>query len=199
MIKICVVLILGLMLTACGRSTVSQFYVLNPLPFQKSQIKNDPPLRIGIAEIDCPAYICKPEVIVHYTKHRVVLEDFHQWAGSLDKNIRRVVETNLATLLPGAAVVTLPWNPKFKPTHQLQLTISQFDVNMDGTSVLRAEYFIYSDHKLIKKGTLYYHQKVMNVSVEKLVVSMNSNLEHLTQDIARVFLIEFKRSHYVSR
>lgn len=181
------ILLLSLMLIACGRSTVSQFYVLNPIPFKLNHSKNYSHLRIGISEIDCPAYMCKPQFVMHHSSHRVALEEFHQWAGSLDKNIRRVIETNLSTLLPGAAIVMLPWNPKFKPNYQLQINISQFDVNMDGNSVLRADYFIYSDKQLIKKGTHYYHQKILNVTVEKLVESMNVNLTRLTKDIAHTF------------
>jgi uncharacterized lipoprotein YmbA len=174
-----------LTLSACARSPETQFYVLNPIPFQSTKEKPYQNLRIGLREITIPAYMAKQQIIVHHSPHHVKLSEFHQWAGSIDKNIQRVVETNISTLLPGAVVQSFPWNIQFKPEYQLQIDISQFEVDIHGNSILRANYMVYVGDKIIKKVSINYHQHLSFICIDSLVESMNLNLNHLTRDIAK--------------
>lgn len=180
-------LVICLFLIACGRSKDAQMYMLNPLPPSKNSNKPYSHLRIGIDEVNTPSYMSKPQLMIHCTPHRLQLEEFHQWAEALDKNVTRVVATNLATLLPGAIVQSAPWDSKFKPNYHLQINISQFEIDFNGNSLLRAEYLIYHEDEIIKKRDVYYRIKVNPVDIDNLVISMNSNLTRLTQDIARLF------------
>lgn len=187
-LKFSLLLCLGcLVLISCGRSPDSQFYVLNPISPQQKPVKKFQHLRIGINEIQSPAYMSKPQFIIHYSSHEVKLEEFHRWVENLDKNTKRVIAANLVTLLPGASIVVSPWDYKFKPDYRLQINISQFEVDITGNSIFRADYLIYSDDHLNKKGSVYYHQKISVVNVDNLVVSMNVNLNHFTEDLAKVF------------
>ncbi|KTD25855.1 MULTISPECIES: PqiC family protein [Legionella] len=181
------IILMSFMLISCGRSPDSQFYMLNPISPKQKPVKNNLNLRIGINQIQTPAYMSKPEFIIHYTSHEVKLEEYHRWVENLDKNTKRVIEANLVTLLPGATVVSAPWDYKSRPDYQLQIDISQFEVDITGNSILRAEYLIYSGNQLQRRGELYYHQKVNQVNIETLVASMNANLNHFTEDLARVF------------
>ena len=184
--KVGVLLLLGVLLTSCARSPNAQFYTLTPLPFKTTHSKPYQNIRIGISEVNLPAYLSKPEIVVRSVGQQVDLKNFHQWAGSLSNNIQSVIAANLTTLLPGAAVATFPWNVNFKPNYQLHLDVAQFEVDKQGNSVLRADYIIYSNDELYKKGTLYYHQHVPTVNVAALVSSMNANLTQLTRDLSRV-------------
>ncbi|KTC87787.1 MULTISPECIES: PqiC family protein [Legionella] len=177
-----------LILISCGRSPDSQFYVLNPISPQQKPVKKFQHLRIGINEIQSPAYMSKPQFIIHYSSHEVKLEEFHRWVENLDKNTKRVIEANLVTLLPGVTIVASPWDFKFKPDYRLQINISQFEVDIKGNSIFRADYLIYSGDQLNKKGSVYYHQKIQIVNVDNLVASMNENLNHFTEDLAKVFV-----------
>lgn len=181
-----ILLLSGSLLTSCARSPNATFYVLSPIPYQKNHSKKYQHLRIGINDVSSPAYLSKLEIIIHDSAHHVELKNFHQWAGSLNNNIQRVIAANFSTLLPGAAVAMVPWDISFKPNYQLQIDISQFEVDLSGDSVLRADYLIYSENKLYKKGTLYYHEKIPQVTIERLVISMNDNLTHLTKDLAKI-------------
>ena len=179
------IVIAGLTLTACSRSPESNFYVLNPLPAQKHLTKNNPDLRVGIEEVNIPSYMTKQQFIIHYSPHHVKLDEFQQWAGALDKNIQRVVETNLSTLLPGAVVAYYPWGIQFKPNYQLRVNISQFEVDTLGNTMLRATYVIYSGETLRQKRTVEYHQRAPLLTVDSFVKTMNDDLNHLTRDIAK--------------
>lgn len=182
----CLVVIV-LLLGACGRSPNSQFYVLNPIAPQQKQAKAYNYLSIGLRDIHGPAYLSKPEVMIHCSAQEVNLEQFHRWVENLDKNTKRVIKANLITLLPGAAFVSEPWDFKLKPSYQLQIDILQFEVDSQGNSVLSANYLIYADSQLKRKGTLVYRRKASNVTVANLVASMNANLNQFSRDLAKVF------------
>ncbi|CEG56276.1 PqiC family protein [Legionella fallonii] len=182
-----IILMVVFNLVACGRSKNPDYYILNPIPLSKTSTNIYHNLRIGIDKISVPAYIEKPQLIINYTPHRMQLEEDEQWIEGLDKNIARVIVTNLSTLLPGAIVNTSPWEIIFKPNYHLEINISQFTIDVSGNSVLRADYTIYQDEHLIGKHNFYTVQKIPVVNTENLVISMNSNLNHLTQDIARYF------------
>ena len=182
--NLCSLLLIAVILIACGRSKDPEFYILNPVPLQKSPVNKYQALQIGIDEISTPAYLEKPQLVIHNSANRVQLNEYHQWAEALDKNIKRVIQTNLSTLLPGAVVETSPWDIKFTPNYHLQLDISEFTIDIQGNSLLRGEYLIYYNEHIIKKQAVYYHLKVTDPTIDKLVSSMNANLTHLTRDIA---------------
>ncbi|AMP88347.1 PqiC family protein [Legionella pneumophila] len=187
-VKFLLLLLIVLTLCDCGRSKETQFYLLTPIPPQKDSRHSYNHLQIGVDEVSTPDYMKKPQLMIHQTPHHVTLEEFNQWAGALDKNITLVLTTNLSTLMPGVVVQASPWNNKFDPDYHLQVMISQFETDIHGNSILRAEYLIYRKEELIHKGNAYYHIKVPLISIEALVQSMNTNLNHLTEEIARFFI-----------
>jgi uncharacterized lipoprotein YmbA len=174
-------------LGACSRSPDVNFYVLNPLA---EQIKSNryAHIRIGVDEINLPPYMYKSQFIIHRSPHQVKLNEQDQWAGPLDKNVQRVVRTNLSTLLPGAIIANFPWDNQFKPAYQLHIDITQFEVDYQGNSLLRAEYLIYSGDNVDQKRIVYFHDKIPKVTVDALATSMNANLNRLTHDIAKQFM-----------
>ena len=193
--KFIIILSLGLTLCACGRSKEAQFYMLNPLPPQTPPTNRYTFLKIGIDVIRTPAFTEKPQLMIYNGFNRVQLDEFHQWAETLDKNIKRVIKTNLNTLLPKAVMEVAPWDIEFKPDYNLKVDISEFKIDVLGNSSLRADYIISYQGQMIKKYDKFYHLKVSEVAVETLIKSMNSNLNHLTQDIAQSFVSEKNTRH----
>lgn len=172
-----------LILSACGGKE-PQYYVLNPVYGTASTSPKYIALRLGIDEITIPEYLDKPELAIYYTANRSALDENHQWAEELKYNVRRVIKTNLSTFLPGAIVENAPWDIKFKPNYQLDVDISQFNVNIDGKSVLAAEYVIYHDNAPLKKYRVFYSEIIPVVNAATIVCSMNKNLTLLTRHIA---------------
>jgi len=186
-LKKCLILLSVLVLAACGRSKAVQFYILNPLPLPAHSSGKYQHLQIGIDSIETPAYVEKPQIMLYLGRQQVSMEEYHQWAESLDKTIKRVVATNLSTLLPGSVVQNSPWDIQFKPAWHLQITISQFKIDALGNSDLRASYLIYEQERLVVKKERFYHIKTSDLSMDALVSSMNDNLNRLTRDIAHTF------------
>lgn len=183
----CLIALTALTLASCGRSKPVQFYILNPLPMPAKSTGTYQHLQIGIDSIETPAYTEKPQIMLYLSQQQVHLEEYHQWAESLDKTIKRVVASNLTTLLPGAVVANSPWDIQFKPDWHLQITISQFKIDAQGNSDLRAHYQIYEQERLVIKRDRFYHIRSNSQTMDALVNSMNTNLTHLTRDIAQAF------------
>ncbi|WP_419420362.1 PqiC family protein [Legionella sp. D16C41] len=182
--KISLILLI-LMLLSCGRSKEAIFYLLNPLAPTKNNASHYS-MQIGIDEIELPKYTQKSQLMIHYTPYKVQLEEYHRWAESLANNIGRVIKANLTSLLPGAIIERYPWDTNFKPNYHIQIDIFQFEIDYNGDSILRATYLI-SSGLIIKKYNVMYRIKLTNqpITVEALVKSMNTNLNHLTIDIAK--------------
>lgn len=177
------ILMVSLILGACGRSKQPEFYILSPIPPQKTTLHKPVLLKLGIYSIRTPAFTEKPQLLVYDSVNRVQIEEFHQWSEPLDKNIKRVIKTNLNTLLPGLVMEETPWNIEFNPDYHIELEIAEIRMDCNGNSSLRASYLI-SKGPSIHKYQRYYYIKVPNVTMESLVASLNHNLNHLSKDIA---------------
>jgi len=187
-IKLGYYLLIVLLLCACGRSKPTVFYVLNPISVHKTVNGSDySHIKIGINKIGTPGYIQKPQLNVFYSKYRLMLEENNNWAEDINTNIQRVLRTNLSALIPGAIVENSPWISPFQPDYQLQLMITQYKVNSEGVSILRAEYIVFHNEQIIKKRQIYYRTVIHPLNPENLVISMNQNLERLSRDVASFF------------
>lgn len=177
-------ILLTALLVGCGKSKPSQFYVLNPLnqSFKTSRYFNG--LQIGIESLTIPVYLNKPQIPLFYTANQASLYESHEWAEDLEKNTKRVLETNLRALLPRSIVESAPWDSKFKPGYRLQIDIAQWAVSSRGKSWLQANYVIFNEQKPLYQKNITFYQQLMTVNPETVVVSMNTNLTRLTKDIA---------------
>lgn len=185
-IKILIILTTFLCLGACSRSKPAQYFILNPLPPQTASLSRIA-LKIGIDAIYTPAFTEKPQLMIYNGFNKVQLEEFNLWAESLDKTIKRVIKTNISTLLPKVVMEDSPWNINFNPDYTLRITISDFKIDILGNSSLRANFLVMKDGNILQKHNQYYYLRVSQVSVETLIKSMNTNLNSLSRDIAKTF------------
>lgn len=185
-----------ILLSSCGRSKQSQYYILTPLPCNPYQAKTVySGLKIAINKLNIPGYLDKPQLSIHCSPNQIHLEENHQWAETLKDNMLRVLQTNLVTLLPGAQVEKEPLHIKFQPNYTIQVNISQFKYDMYGNSQLRADYVIYHGKKTIKKQSVCYQANSKTVSFQEMVMSLNCHLSRLSKEIAGFFHTNNKAAH----
>ena len=92
--RLLVALIGLLALSACGASKPSQFYVLNalsPSELSRETISVGSGLAIGLAPVNMPEYLDRPEIISRGGGNQLELGQFDRWAEPLNRNIERVV------------------------------------------------------------------------------------------------------------
>lgn len=186
-LKFTVLLAILITLISCGRSKDTTFYVLKPLPPLNKKAVYYPHLQIGIETIHYPAWLDKPQIMIHAYHNQVSLEEYHQWAEPADKNIQQLVSANLSMLLPNAIIKQTPFDVRFQPAWLLQISIDELSIDYQGNSFLRANYLIYHQEKLIKKQSVAYQLTITKPTIEQLVESINAHLNHLTSDMAKTF------------
>jgi len=186
-LKLIFIYAMGVLLLSCGRSKEPFYYVLNPVYVQIQTREVAPRERIGIDIVNIPEYLEKSQLSLYCTANQSRLNEDHQWAENLAANIKRVIKTNLTNFLPGAMVEVYPWDSKFEPNYHVQIDITQFKVDINGQSVLYADFSIYDAQKNVTQYHVRYQQKIPIVNPITVVQSMNANLTRLTRDIAKAW------------
>lgn len=182
-------LILGLcfLLAGCHPSIDPNLYVLNPKPFTVNLQKNQQHILIGIDSVTLPQYLDNPQLMIFTTPHQSNLFEHDQWAEPLSSNIQRVLQTNLINSLHGTAVEIAPWDSDFYPQHHLRVEITQFKVDKQGHSNLRAIYTIETDNKVVHQYQVQLYEKLTVVTPTTIVLSMNNLINQLSDRIAMTF------------
>ncbi|KTC69443.1 hypothetical protein Lbir_2182 [Legionella birminghamensis] len=180
-----IILVMVLFLGACGKSKEPLLYVINPIPNTKFQASGPSTIRLGIDDVSIPEYLAKPQLMLFTSSNQSQMDDDHQWAEGLQSNVKRVLRSNLSALLPNTVVEVAPWDPKFDPGLQLQVNINEFKVDVQGNSILQADYVLYGETVDSRKYSVYYCIKLPVVNQQTLVSSMNANFTRLSRDISR--------------
>ena len=94
---------------------------------------------VGIGPITLAAYLDRPQIIESRGPHRLSLNEFDRWAGTLQENALQVLSDVLQSELPLAQVVSYPWHSRVVPDYEVVLNISRFERNGD-RMILRAQW-----------------------------------------------------------
>ncbi|OGV45669.1 MAG: hypothetical protein A3F46_06965 [Legionellales bacterium RIFCSPHIGHO2_12_FULL_42_9] len=164
--------------------------MLNPKPFNVSLQKKSQHILIGIDSVSLPQYLDNPQLMIFTTPHQSNLDEYHQWAEPLSSNIQRVLQTNLNNSLHGAAIEVAPWSSDFYPQYHLRVEISEFKVDKQGNSMLRAMYTIETDNKVVHQYQIQLYEKLTVVTPTTIVLSMNNLVNQLSDKIAASFAHE---------
>jgi uncharacterized lipoprotein YmbA len=120
---------------ACSSAPSIVYYTLDPLlqTVRSAPAEAAPaPGRIGIGPVRLPAYLERAQIVTRAGDHTLAINDFHRWAGPLDEEILRVLVASVRAALPGAEVLSYPWDRRREPAHRVRLTVQRFDGQAGG-------------------------------------------------------------------
>jgi uncharacterized lipoprotein YmbA len=123
------------------------YYTLDPLPLNMNNTPAPPPveaprLGIGLGPVDLPTYLERTQIVTRTGDYTLAVNDFDRWAGPLDEEIQRVLVVSLGEALPGAEVLSYPWDRRQEPTYQVRLSIQRFDGQRGGSVHLRGVWYL---------------------------------------------------------
>lgn len=133
----------GSLLSGCIKNAPfpTRFYVLNPLGQSLSLVsKTDTPLSVEIASLRLPQYLEKPQIVTRSGENRLELAEFHQWGGSLRKNMIRVLAQNLSQLLATPDISMAPFRPPSPPDFGVEVEVMQFERDANGQARLSVQW-----------------------------------------------------------
>ena len=126
-----------------GEKPATRFYVLSALGPDAAPIEGvprDPPLSVDIAALRLPRYLQRPQIVTRSAGNELKLAEYHQWGGSLAKNMMRVLARDLSTLLATPEVSVFSRRPPVPADVRVEVDVLQFERGPDRRVVLSARW-----------------------------------------------------------
>jgi len=125
------VLFLAVLLVGCrsGAPPV-EFYTLSSISAAREKANPAgavPNIAIGVGPVETPQILDRPQIVTRSGPNKLVLDEFHRWAGPLQADFARVLAENIAILLPTDRVAVYPWEVTFRPDYRIALVIRYFE------------------------------------------------------------------------
>ena len=129
-----IVLISSLLLSACGSTPPSHFYMLSPIAIADSseitaEQANTKNIGVGLGPVRFPDYLSRNSIVRYESSNRLAIAETRRWAEPLEYNFSRVLAENLSYLLQSDKVLRYPWPGWRKPEYQLVVDVIRFDTN----------------------------------------------------------------------
>jgi uncharacterized lipoprotein YmbA len=141
-----IVLFVVLLLSGCiGRSApeVTYYSLLTMEQLGEVQaIAAYPDIKLGIGPVSIPDSLKRSQVATRQEGNRYAFNEFHRWAGVLEKDLTSVLGDNLGELLGVEKIGFFPWLHHFKPTYRVMVDVIAFDGNLNGDAVLSVRWAI---------------------------------------------------------
>ena len=178
-----------LLLTGCGTTPPSQYYMLNSIPqasIKNPQNQGETKVHIGVGPITIPKYLDRYAIVKRSNGAEVVINDMHRWAEPLADNFTRVLANNLY-LLTGASEISIhPWRNANELDYQVVIDVQRFDADLNNSVALSAHWTIYGKDgkKSLYKQKTIFRDKASSGDYATLVSAQSKATEKLSREIA---------------
>ena len=118
----------------CATSPTPAFYTLSAV----QHIEQPPgasPIAIAIDLVTVPELVDRSQIVTRLDANRVRIDEFARWADPLKSQIPRVLAADLAEIIPGAIVSTVPQRAN-DIAYRITVDVQNFDSLADGTVTL---------------------------------------------------------------
>ena len=132
------VLLLSLLLSACGSTPRSDYYMLSA-EAQDTVSDTPPGPSIGLGPVVIPEYLRGREIVTNSGPNKLDVRQYQRWGEPLDSGITRVALFNLAVLLDTQAVSVYPWRRDAPPEYAVRLLVTSLTVE-NGKAMLICEW-----------------------------------------------------------
>ncbi len=165
------------------RPDPTKFYVLTATSTGGAAATSN--LVIGLGPVKLPAYLEHPEVITRVAPNRLDLSSTDRWAEPLDDNFRRVLATDLTTLIGTDQVLPFPWDLSTQVDYKIEVNVQRFERDSSGGAQLTANWIIRdgrSDRVLLTRPADF--TESAGSGMENSAASLSADLNDLSKQIA---------------
>ena len=138
---------LALLLSACSSSPQKTYYQLPALgrrPRQQRRCTR----QLWLEHVSVADYLAQSGVVYQTNDVQYVIAQNNLWASPLDQQLQQTLVTNLSSALPGWVVSSQPMS---SDQDVLNVTISGFHGRFDGKAIVRGEWVLNRQGRLIKR------------------------------------------------
>jgi uncharacterized lipoprotein YmbA len=179
------------MLFCCGcagSSVISAYYTLQPVngTHQPPDVPAGAQRVIGLGPVVLPQYLDRSVIVTRISPNRLILNDGHRWAGSLQSEIMRVLADNLGSRLHAKEVVLFPWNASAEPDSHFRVEIKSFEGRPGKNVTLKAAWYLTfpSSAQPVVHRVSEIQEKINGYGFEDLAAAMGRALAGLSDEMA---------------
>ena len=193
------VLAVILLLSGCGTTPPSKFYMLEAMSADSAASPVPPArddLHIGVGPVEFADYLGRSQIVTRRDGVELSLAETHRWAEPLRENFSRVLAENLSILLSTDKISLQPSRNWSDIDYQVLVDVWQFDAGGDGSVTLAATWSIRSaggaELLTLRKST-FGTSAAMNASYADTVRALSRTVELLSREIAAAIRTEEAR------
>jgi uncharacterized lipoprotein YmbA len=173
-------------LSGCvGTTPPAQFYLLEPIvetgATAASAAKR--PL-IALSPVRIPEYVDRPQIVTATGKNAYHLSEFDRWAEPLNDNIARVLQQNLAALVPAEVVKVNASRMAKEAQLRVSVNILEFHVDPQQQARLTAQWQIVRGNTMVASRQVSYQTPAAEDTYPAKVAALNTCLLSLSRDLA---------------
>lgn len=133
-------LLLLCLLTACGRSSPTNYYLLESSS-GLMEVQGLPRTSLRLAQVSLPAWLDRIGIVSRAEgQNRLVIAEFHAWAEPLGQGIARVLQAALCPPLLASGIDVLPVAADSGGDYLLFVEMQRLDGRLGGMAVLQARW-----------------------------------------------------------
>lgn len=167
---------LFLALAACGRSTPTNYYMLES-GLAPMQVDGFPGKTLRVAMVEGPSYLNRNNIISRVKgEPRLILAEFHLWAEPLTSGVRRVVAETLTEPLLAKEISVLPPGSANSGDYALLLDIRRLDGNFNEMAVFECYWNVLDKNEKNIGGGIFAAEEMVGGASYDALVSAESAL-----------------------
>lgn len=171
-----------LALSSCGSTPSAKFYLLEPSATTTASTSAAPKTLIVLAPVRIPHYLDRAQIVTASGDNSYQLSELNRWAEGLDYNITRVLQQDLAQLVPATVLQSTPTDT---PALKLAITIVEFHVNALGQASLKAQWQVTRSNQILSLQQQNYLQASSSNDYQDRVAALNRCLRQMSEDVAK--------------
>lgn len=170
-----------LSLSGCSfnNSPPTQFYLLESTANQDVLLSKAPRQIIVLAPVKIAPYLNTTHIVTAMAQNRYQVSELHRWAEDLSDNVQRVLQQDLARLLPVDVLSQFNGDAL-----HVALTVFAFHVDAQGEASLEAQWQLSKNKQIMKLGRGRFSELVSVADYSSRVAAMNTCLAQLTRVLA---------------
>lgn len=185
------ILVIGiaiLLLSACGKTAPTHFYILHPMSDagKTSPVAMNDNISIALSPVKMPEHLNRSQIVTRQSRHQVKVDEFNRWAEPLDSSFTLILAENLSILLDTDKISVLNRLKHTPFDYQISVTVIRFDGQMGGDATLICRWSLYGGKEktplTIQRSSI--TQPIKGDGYQDLVSTLSRILADLSREIA---------------
>ena len=186
-VPVACIALLALVVAGClGRGPGARFYTLAPTEAKPLAPELTGHLAVGVGPVHLPDALVRPQIVTREGTHRLLYDEVHRWAGTLESQLLDVLGENLTARLGSSRVLVYPAELPFDLAYRVSVDVQQLDGRVGEGVTLRARWAVMDgsarDVLALEESTV--QREVEGGGFEGLVSAHGAALGALSDEIA---------------